>query len=246
MSFFIANTAIKQSPGSLVLSKELKENLVLVINEFIEGKIDINIAKEKTLALCGNCDVIQYVDDVLRTRFDPIPKQQFQNDLVTFRKKHGGSWTDYEDKRLLMAAEMYKPPNWAEIASFVGSRNKYQCAQRWERTLNPSIIQDPWTNDEDKRLIQAIKKYGLKAWHEVAKIVGTRTDVQCRYHYKNTMTKNDIKRVQRIIRKENRKTSAKPQIIPEKKVQNEIPQDPLGFFDKLALDESFFSFTEFF
>ena len=245
MCKFIPLVAIKRIPGSDQLSVEVKDDLVAIINEYIQGKFGYEDAKLKSEQLCGTSAVIDYVTEVLHTKFDPIPKQKYRNDLVTFRKQHGGNWSAYEDMRLVMAAEMYQPPNWSIISSFVGSRNKYQCAQRWERTLNPSIIKDPWTEEENKLLILGVQKFGLKAWHDVSRFVGTRTDVQCRYHYKNSMTKSAIKKVQRILRTENKKKTVQIMQVEPEEQSTPIPSDPLSFLDKLEYDDKFLQCIDF-
>ena len=205
----------------------------------------MDIASAKAEEICGTKKPVTYVMRVLQTKYDPVPKQSLQSDLTTFRKHHGGNWTPYEDQRLLMGVEMMKLPNWSLIASFVGSRNKYQCAQRWERTLDPAITKDPWTDEENKKLIMAVQKLGLKAWHEVSKLVGTRTDVQCRYHYKNVLKPCTIKKMQRAIRNEQKKQN--PPVIKEEDPVTfpVVDKDPLEFLDKLILDDAFLGLNDF-
>ena len=58
-----------------------------------------------------------------------------------------------------------------------------QCSQRWRRSLNPSISRNNWTAEEEMDLIILVMQYGTQSWPQIAKKLGKRSDVQCRYHY---------------------------------------------------------------
>lgn len=93
-------------------------------------------------------------------------------------------WTLEEDQRLLAAIDKYGTDNWKLIAKMVGNgRNRSQCSQRWLRGLNPKLRKEPWSADEDERLLGAVKKYGARGWTKIGDVVGNRCDVQCRYRF---------------------------------------------------------------
>lgn len=99
-------------------------------------------------------------------------------------------WTQVEDNRLLAGILKFGEDNWAQISKFVGNgRTRPQCAQRFFRALDPKISKETWSDEEDKRLLELIKEYGEKKWTQIGDILGNRTDVQCRYRYKQLQRK---------------------------------------------------------
>ncbi|ELP92095.1 trichome differentiation protein GL1, putative [Entamoeba invadens IP1] len=52
----------------------------------------------------------------------------------------------------------------------------------------------PWKEDEDLRLLSAVKSLGTKQWVEIAKLVGTRSRKQCRERYVNHISPSIDKR----------------------------------------------------
>ena len=98
------------------------------------------------------------------------------------RKNHG--WTPQEDNRLLYGIMKNGLSKWGDIATFVGNgRTRSQCSQRWNRCLDPTIVKDKWSEDDDKKLFDLVHKFGPHSWAKIAQIMETRTDVQCRYRY---------------------------------------------------------------
>ncbi|KAL9642120.1 hypothetical protein ABK040_007125 [Willaertia magna] len=90
-----------------------------------------------------------------------------------------GKWTVEEDKRLIMAVHAYPPNNWVLVQRHVPGRTDVQCRERWCNILNPTLNVGPWTKEEDERLKQAIKEYGLGNWSKIAEVMHPRTDNQC-------------------------------------------------------------------
>ena len=54
-----------------------------------------------------------------------------------------------------------------------------QCQNRWTRYLDPRIKHEPFTEEEDRLLRDAIAVYG-NAWNEIAQFLAGRTNEQCR------------------------------------------------------------------
>jgi hypothetical protein len=126
-----------------------------------------------------------------------------------------GRWTPEEDAELTSAVvNSYQKKrygneckrDWVEIAALVSGRTNYQCSQRWQQFLDPSIdaqsntthprgTKGPaprWTREEDAALTNAVsntckKKYGEEfrtEWADVVALVPGRTIKQCltRWH----------------------------------------------------------------
>ncbi|CAD8147770.1 unnamed protein product [Paramecium pentaurelia] len=52
-------------------------------------------------------------------------------------------------------------------------RSSKQCRERWLNHLNPKISKEPWTDDEDIKLLQTVKEIGRR-WSEISKIMDGR------------------------------------------------------------------------
>ena len=118
----------------------------------------------------------------------PIETQSF------LLNKKTRPWSEYEDMRLIAGILRYGLESWGTIANFVGnSRTKAQCCQRWTRGLDPRISKVSWTKEEDEKLMCMISKWGSKKWTKIASEMGNRSDVQCRYRFKQLQRKvNDV------------------------------------------------------
>lgn len=119
--------------------------------------------------------------------FSSINSKDFSSSLANASKnrKKTRSWTEDEDQRLLMGVHLHGLENWTLVAQFVGnSRTRSMCSQRWIRVLDPKISKNHWSEEEDQQLLQMVQLYGEKAWMKIASKLGNRSDVQCRYHYK--------------------------------------------------------------
>lgn len=80
--------------------------------------------------------------------------------------------------------------NWSKVSKFVGNnRTRGQCSQRWSRGLNPSISRVEWNPKEDSMLMNYVKIHGNKRWSKISSLLGNRSDVQCRYRYKQLIKK---------------------------------------------------------
>lgn len=98
------------------------------------------------------------------------------------------SWSPQEDTRLLAGIYKYGVDNWTTISTFIGNgRTRAQCCQRWTRGLNPRVSKNLWSYEEDLKLVHLVYLYGDKSWTKIASMMGNRSDVQCRYHYRQVM-----------------------------------------------------------
>ena len=210
-----------------------------ILHQFILHQISYEDAKSRLVALGIDYNALIITKEYLKTETDPIPNTTKVHDEYrhSSRKKQLNPWSDYEDKRLTMAVHKFGTADWDSVAHFVGNnRTRAQCAQRWERTLDPTISKDPWTPAEEEALENAVQKYGSKSWTKVASQLPGRTDVQCRYHYKFVLNGSSPKalKLQEMKKQEQKVKYALPQ----------EPKDMMSFLDKIFIPEDIICSTD--
>lgn len=91
-----------------------------------------------------------------------------------------GAWTNEEDKSLLLIVQDMGIRNWFDIAASLGtSRTPFQCLARFQRSLNPAMLNSEWTEEEDSQLCSAVASFGARDWQSVASVLERRTGTQC-------------------------------------------------------------------
>ena len=194
---------------------------------------------QTSVNLTGTSQPIERLHDILSVGNDPIP---FNGDAeveeANIRKK-SRTWTTYEDDRLIAGIYRYGIDNWTSISRFVGNgRTRSQCSQRWQRGLDPHLSKDQWSVQEEAFLLQLVAYYGEKSWTQIASKMGNRSDVQCRYRYKQ-MQKDRNLHARSIATANNmqygagvRKTQSSflPQMIPQQHNQQQQIQQQQNFF----------------
>ena len=125
--------------------------------------------------------------------YQPNP-QSIQAASQTRKIKEYNTWASEEDDILRKAVETYGTGNWPKVAEQIPGRTARQCRERWKGFVDPNIKQDPWTPEEDQRLMWLYGILGGK-WAMIAKQIKGRTDkqIKCRYRIlqgKNTAFEN--------------------------------------------------------
>ncbi|KAI0442800.1 hypothetical protein F4803DRAFT_518056 [Xylaria telfairii] len=103
------------------------------------------------------------------------------------------NWTAKEDSllRQLVQNELdnNRPLLWRELAKHISGRSNKDCRKRWWNSLAGSTAKGVWSPEEDRRLIEAVEKYGDN-WMKVAGAVGTRCGDQCSGHWRHVLNPN--------------------------------------------------------
>jgi len=156
--------------------------LSFIIQQFIRGEISYEDCCQYSLSIGGTSAPIEKLRSIMSVPEEPIKSEAFSDDSP---KKKSRSWSSYEDDRLIMGILRFGSENWTSISLFIGnSRNRSQCSQRWFRGLDPRLSKEQWTIEEDNHLLQLVYFFGVKSWTQIALKMGNRSDVQCRYRYK--------------------------------------------------------------
>ena len=262
MSSVNLQESILALPGYYEIEPDMRELVDRVLARFNEGQVSIKKASKQVQGLFGEHDKEGKVHLIFNALARNMPLDEYIKSTQRSKPLRNGAWSPEEDQLLLESVKKYGTRDWNRVAESVGNgRTKAQCSQRWSRTLDPTISRETWTDKETLNLIKGVEKYGTKAWVKVAKLVGTRSDVQCRYHYKSYITshqKRDFLRQLKASRSHSHSHHPAPKaVIKETPIPittpNEfnilleddvfdfpkdfLPKDPLSFLDKIEFGE---------
>ncbi|KAH0795978.1 Myb-like DNA-binding domain containing protein [Histomonas meleagridis] len=151
-----------------------------LFEELINGKHVEEKLSKLLMENLHNERPLERILDILSVDDKPIPYIVPQSHL----NKRKRPWSHIEDNRLLAAVHKLGTTDWESVAKFVGNgRTRPQCSQRWKRALDPRITKDPWTPAEEQKLIDLVREHGAKGWGKISLMMGSRSDLQCRYRY---------------------------------------------------------------
>lgn len=87
---------------------------------------------------------------------------------------------------MIVALAHSRPLLWRELAKSVPGRSNKDCRRRWWNSLADGIAKGSWSEEEDERLIEAVRKYGTN-WSHVARAVRSRNSDQCSSHWSQVL-----------------------------------------------------------
>ena len=99
-------------------------------------------------------------------------------------------FTDEEDKRLKKLVNILGDKSWPMIAAAMGEgRTTRQCRERYKTYLSPDLKNDPWTPEEDQKLIRFVDQYGTK-WATIAHCFPGRSDNNLKNRWNTYLSRN--------------------------------------------------------
>ena len=85
-----------------------------------------------------------------------------------------------QDDNLKRAVAAHDARNWKMIASYLPGKSQVQCLHRWNKVLNPNLTKGPWTEEEDRKVLDLVEQHGAMKWSVIASYLPGRIGKQCR------------------------------------------------------------------
>lgn len=136
------------------------------------------------------------------------------NNYTLVRKR----FSPEEDKKLKILVETYDKGHWNEVARQMPGRTARQCRDRYNNYLYKELTNNPWTEEEDQKILTLHKKIGPK-WTDIAQSLAGRSG----NNVKNRWYKYLVKRLH------GHKTKPKPEATKQ-------PLDPNVIWEMLSYE----------
>ncbi|KAI8339149.1 hypothetical protein BC941DRAFT_394594 [Chlamydoabsidia padenii] len=116
-------------------------------------------------------------------------------------------WTDEEDMALKASVAVYGIGNWCHIQRNIPGRTDMQCRERWANVLDPTLVQGPFSDEENIKLTRLVEEYGRK-WSMIAEHMPGRTDNICLRAWKRLELKATRQQQEQQNQKEQQKETS--------------------------------------
>ena len=131
-----------------------------------------------------NCEAFSNEDYLLENSLANEKSEKSENKL---NDRKVGRWTSEEDEILKEMVLKHRGKNWKKVAEKIKGRTSIQCLHRWSKILQPGLVKGPWTIEEDRKLVEWVKKEGATKWSQCAEFISGRNGKQCRERWINSL-----------------------------------------------------------
>jgi hypothetical protein len=100
-----------------------------------------------------------------------------------------GSWTREEDEAIIEYVRVNGTKQWTKLAAILPGRIGKQCRERWRNHLDPDVNRTPWSEEEDRILIELHEAMGNQ-WVKLAEYLPGRSDNAIKNRWNSTLQKN--------------------------------------------------------
>jgi len=111
-----------------------------------------------------------------------------------------------EDDAITQLVRKYGDKNWTLIANKlidefkIKHRNGKQCRERWHNHLDPKVVKEGFTKEEEKLLFDHHDIYGNK-WSEISKKLNGRSENLIKNYYYSTL-RRQVRRISKLCKKQ--------------------------------------------
>ncbi|EAX79614.1 Myb-like DNA-binding domain containing protein [Trichomonas vaginalis G3] len=99
-----------------------------------------------------------------------IKCDDYKKTPVLYRKR----FTAEEDELLRKLAKDNTNKTWRDIAKHLPGRSATQCRDRYNQYLFPSVVSKPWSDEEDRIIVEKYKQYGPH-WSKISEFLPGRS-----------------------------------------------------------------------
>lgn len=118
-----------------------------------------------------------------------------------------------ESPKILEITETFTDGEWATLATrHLASRTGVECKLQWINRVNPSIKDDHFSQEENKKLLEYVEQHGEHSWGLVAEHLPGRVPIDCLRQYEKIQverqqndkknidwTQRDISKLQKLV-----------------------------------------------
>lgn len=140
-------------------------------------------------------------------------KTQCYNRYLAITKRQGikkGFFTPSEDRKIIKFVEKFGKRFDKMPKDFIDGRTQAQIRTHYSVALNHQGNINPWTNEEDKQLVDFVENGGDNRWAEIADILKTHNRLSCRTRYltiKKYLAKNPNSKLEDVPHKTKKVTA---------------------------------------
>jgi len=88
------------------------------------------------------------------------------------------------------------PPSWGRVAEVVPGRDDTRCRDKWTCSMDPTISNGPFSDEENALILALVSKFGTSSWVTISRYLKGRTDNQISSQWIKLTKKTDKSKLQ--------------------------------------------------